>query len=529
MTDAPQNGSDEDSPEGADDATRSNDIVRTLGKSGILLFAGTFLELGISFLAKLIVARSLLSFGYGEVAVGLTILTVLVILTRLGVDTGVARIAPRYDGKERADVYLTGYVTIILSTLVGSIVLFFGAGPLATFLGNPGLTPVLRVIAIGIPSLPIMKVSIGIIRAENRSGPKVVVQNLAHPITRIGFVAAVALTGASPTRIAAAYVGSHWFASLLAVGFVYRTKSVSLLSHSWTPRFRELLGYSFPLMLSASMAFIIGNTDNLMIQYFLNSGEVGIYDIAYTLGETLTIALGAFGFLYLPNASKLHAEQDWEEIHYLYQLVTKWVIFITLPGFLVLALFPDTVIRYTFGEEYVAGAPILILIALTYFIRAAVGPNSGTLEAIGETRFILKGNIIAGVANILLNLLLIPGLGVIGAAIASFVSFTTLNGVYSYRLWQVSGLRPVTRNAVVPATVFGLVTVMVVGLARTSIDLTARPLLLAGLACSAAIFYAVTILSLGGVESGDIMLLNSMEDRFDIDLEPIKSVARRLL
>lgn len=527
MPDEPDREPAEDSQ--TEDDSTTDEIVRALGKSGLVIFAGTFLEIGISFLAKLIVARSLLSFGYGEVAIGLTILTVLAIVTRLGLDNGVARIAPRYEGANRRDVYLTIYSSLAISTLLGSLVLLLLAENLAGFLGNPGLAPVFQVIAVGVPSIPLMRISIGVVRAEGQSAPKVIVQNLAHPITRIGFVAAVALTGASPIRIAMAYVASHWFAALLATGFALRASNILAISDRWAPRHREVLRFSLPLMLSASMAFVMGNTDNLMIQYFRNSGAVGIYDIAYTLGQTLTIALGAFSFLFLPNVSKLHAEEKWDEIHHLYQLVTKWIIFITLPGFLLFTVFPNAIIRNTFGPNYVDGAPVLVIIAMTYFVRAGVGPNSGLLEAVGETDYILKGNVIAAIGNVILNFFLIPTFGVIGAAAASFTSFTALNLIYSYRLWQISGLVPVNRHAVVPATVFGVCAGLFGLVARSLFDLAGNPSLLIGVGSFAGIGYALAILGFGGIESGDIMLVNSAEDRFGIDLEPVKSVARKLL
>lgn len=511
------------------DGSKTDEIVRTLGKSGLVIFVGTFLEMGISFLAKLIVARSLLSFGYGEVAIGLTVLTVLAIFTRLGLDSGVARIAPRYEGTDRRDIYLTIYSLIALSTLAGATGLLLLATPLAEFFGNPEIAPVFRVIAVGIPSIPLMRISIGVVRAEGKSAPKVVVQNLAHPITRIGFVAAVALTGATPTRIAIAYVASHWFAALLATGFALRASNIFHISGRWNPRFREVLRFSLPLMLSASMAFVMGNTDNLMIQYFYNSRDVGIYDIAYTLGQTLTIALGAFGFLFLPNVSKLHAEERWDEIHHLYQLVTKWIIFITLPGFLLLAVFPNALLQNTFGAGYTDGAQVLVIIAMAYFVRAGMGPNSGLLEAVGETDYILRGNVVAAVANVILNFLLLPIFGIIGAAVASFTSYTALNLLYSYRLWRISGLVPMNKHAIAPAAVFAVGGGLAGMLIKNMVDLTANPVLLVGIALVAGVCYVITILGLGGIESGDVMLVNSAEDRFGIDLEPIKAIARKLL
>lgn len=510
-------------------ASSTDDIIRSVGKSGLVLFVGTFLELGVSFVAKLVVARSLISFSYGEVAVGLTVLTTFVIVTRLGLNTGVARIAPRYEGNERKNVYLSAYLLILISTVIGGTLLYFGSGYLASFLGNEGLAPVFRIIALGIPSLPIMRVSIGIIRAEGQSGPKVIVQNITHPITRIGFVVAVALTGASPSRIVLAYIASHWSAALLALGFALRATNLSHLSKGWSLKANELLRFSLPLMFSAGMVFLIGETDNLMIQYFLNSASVGSYDIAYTLGQTLTIALGAFGFLFLPNISQLHADENWESINLLYRLVTKWIIFITFPAFLMLILFPTAIIQHTFGSPYIDGATILVIIATTYFVRATAGPNQETLSAAGKTQFILKANTITGIVNIVLNVLFIPYYGLIGAAIASFVSFCFLNILYSYQLWQLSGLVPVTKRSITPIIASTILISIVYTYSKSLINPITNPLDLLWFGTVTGIVYGVCILTLGGIEPKDIMLVNNIEDQLGIDLEPLKSLARKLL
>ncbi len=511
------------------DADLSNDIVRALGKSGIVLFAGVFLELFISFVSKLIVANVLTRPSYGEVAVGLTVLTLLAIVSRLGLDTGVARMAPRYDGQDRYDVYLSAYLVLAISTLVLAGTLYVTAGTLASLLGNRNLGPVLRIIAVGVPAYPVMKLSIGVVRAEGRSGPKVIVQNITHPLVRIGLVAAIALLGASPTRIAAAYVASNWLTGLLALGFADRY--TNLLGRVRVSRLRvmELVRFSTPLMLSAGMIFVVGETDNIIIQYFIDSGAVGAYDIAYTVGQILTAALGAFGFLFLPQVSSLHSDGMWDEIHRLYRLVSKWIVFITLPGFLLMVLFPDVVIRYTFGAKYLAGTEVLQVIAATYFFRAVMGPNRGLLAAIGATEYILYANVTVAVLNLTLNIVLVPIMGIIGAAVASFASFALLNTLYVYKLWNDHGIVPASRQMLLPTGVFSLIAGTTIVVLRSVVGVTRNPALLIAISTVLAGAYAFCIFALGGIQSEDVMLINSAEEQFGVDLERIKALIRRVM
>ena len=506
----------------------SDDLVRALGKSGLIIFGGTFLELGISLLAKLIVARSLLNFSYGEVAVGLTTLTLLALVSRLGVHTGVARIAPRHEGDERRDIYLSGYAIICLSSLFVAMILYLSASPVAVMLGNTRIGPVLRIIAFSIPAIPIMRLSIGIFRAEGRSGPKVFVQSLSHPLFRIVLISGVALSGATPARIAGAYVLANWGAALISIYFVYRVTDVFRFEWIYSSHVLELLNFSVPLMIASGMTFVVGETDNLLIQYFLDSSSVGNYDIAYTIGQTLTFAMGAFGFLFLPQISALHKSDNWARIDSLYKLVTKWIIFIIFPFYLVLVLFPETTIAWTFGIEYRAGAPVLTIIATTYLIRSAGGPNRELLAASGYTRFIMYANGSMAVLNILLNVVLIQYFSITGAAYASLISFTLLNILYISQLYREHKVFPLSTRAITPVVIFTGVVLIGVLIFDPKPSSFGLPRL--SLACSiAAIIYVVTIVFGNGVQSEDIMLINSAEERLGVNLQGIKRIFRKMM
>jgi len=79
--------------------------------------------------------------------------------------------------------------------------------------------------------------------------------------------------------------------------------------------------------------------------------------------------------------------------------------------FLVVVLFPEMVIRVTFGAEYDQRALALSVLAVGFFTHAVVGPNGNTLTSVGRTRLIMYDNVAVAVTNVTLNLLLIPGTG----------------------------------------------------------------------------------------------------------------------
>lgn len=507
--------------------TDTDDIVRALGKSGAVVFLGTFLELGIALFAKLLIARELAPGNYGEVTVGLTILTVTAIVSRLGFDTGIPRNAPRYERADRRGVFVSALQLNVLVSVSLAVGLFLTAGPLADFLNNPQLRPVLRVISVGVPAIPLMRVSLSGTQAVGRSSPKVIVQNLTHPLTRVALVSAVVVFGASPVLVAGAYVASNWAGALAALYFLIRYTPILNDATGWTPKYREMLVFSLPLMATTGLSFILGNTDTLMLQYLQGSVDVGVYDIGYTIAQMLSVGLGSLSYLFLPNISDLHAEERWTEITHLYKLVTKWIAFVTVPPYLIVTYFPGRVIS-VFGSEYVDGSIYLVILASSYFIMAVSGPNKRALSAFGETRYILYVNIFTAGLNVILNLTLIVAIGTVGAAIASTISLVAVHILYCYRLYSAYDITPFSWSLSKPLIPYLLATaVAYVGVQQTIGRLSLAGIV--GLVAVAAIVYGIAILSLGGLQEDDVMLVRSAEQSLGVDLEPVKRLTRQFM
>src|SRR4030067_3099292 len=103
-------------------------------------------------------------------------------------------------------------------------------------------------------------------------------------------------------------------------------------------------------------------------------------------------------------------------------VLTKWNLAVTLPFFLVIFLFSESVLNAIFGSSYVQAGYALRILAIGAFIPVILGPNAATLVVIGRTKLNMIDDLIGAVMNISLNLLLIPTMGIIGAAIASAAS-----------------------------------------------------------------------------------------------------------
>lgn len=504
------------------------DRVRQLFKGAGIVFAGVVLELVISFVGKLLIARYLGPVSYGAVSIGLKLMTATSIFVLVGLDSGVGRYLPRHDEPGQRRGVLQSAVEITLPVgILAAVGLFLSADLLATrVFHDASVAPVIRVFSVVLPFAALFRLAIGGVQGMEQSLPKVLIQNLALPLSRFLLIAGVLVFGLGTVAAAWAYGLAYVVAG--ALGAYYLIRYTPLLADAPAPSMhRELLAFSAPLMITAAMLQILSHIDTFFLGYFASTGVVGIYNVVYPLAQLLTIVLSAFGFIVMPVISSLDAEDSFTEMRRTYQISAKWILLATLPVFLVVLLFPEMVIRLTFGAEYDSGALALSVLAVGFFTHAIVGPNGNTLTSVGRTRLIMYDNIVVAVTNVALNVLLIPSYGLLGAAIATAVSYGLLNVLYTYQLYAETGIHPFTAGMVQPS----LIALFVVGLVYLVVTTFFRitfPVLVVGFGAF-VLLYLLIVLRFGGIEDEELVLLWSFEERFGVDLGPLKRIAEKIV
>lgn len=504
------------------------DRIRRIFKGAGIVFAGVVLELVVSFVAKLLIARYLGPVSYGAVSIGLKLMTATSIFVLVGLDNGIGRYLPRRDEpSDRRGVLKSALEIALPIGLLAGVGLFLSADLLAVrVFHDASVAPVIRVFSVVLPFATVFRLSIGSVQGMQQSLPKVVIQNLSLPISRFLLVAVVLIYGLGTVAAAWAYGLAYVLAGLL--GAYYLVRYTPLLADApATSMHRELLVFSAPLMITAAMLQVLSHIDTFFLGYFASTGVVGVYNVVYPLAQLLTVVLSAFGFMVMPVISSLDAEDSVGEMRRTYQLSSKWVLLATLPLFLVVLLFPEMVIRVTFGAEYDSGALALSVLAVGFFTHAVVGPNGNTLTSVGRTRLIMYDNVAVAVTNVSLNLLLIPEYGLLGAAVATSVSYGLLNVLYTYQLYDETGIHPFTAGMVRPS-LLALLVVGVVYWVTTTFLVVTLPVLVVGFVAFVSL-YALIVLRFGGVEHEELVLLWSFEERFDVDLGPVKRIAEKIV
>jgi len=512
-----------------------NDSTRKIARGTGIALVGVTSGLLFNFVTRIIIGRYCLQSNYGIFSLALAILTFAATLAGLGLYQGAPRYIAYFRGKEdTARIHTTISTSIKISSIAGIIfafAIFFSAETIAIeFFHSPQLAMPLKIFATGIPFFVLLQVFTGIFRGFDRVKPQVIFRYfMLNTLFLIILVIAIAI---HLPFIAVLY----GYLAAIVITFVtlaiYSARKLPELTGSidardTKPIARELLLFSLPLMGVVMMHMVIGWTDTIMLGYFKTPEIVGLYNAAHPLAQSISVPLTALVLIYTPIATGLYSRNLMPELKRNYTISTKWLMFIVLPIFLVLFLFPGAVINLLFGASYIPAFATLRILSFGLIICNLLGPNGATLVALGHPRFLMWATMAAAILNIVLNILLIPPFGIVGAAAASAASLILLNIIRTVKLHSLCGAQPLSKNLLKPIIICVPLAFLIQAIAQRFLTINWWMLvLLFILYCG---IYGLATLFTKSFDKEDIALLLEIEKRSGINMAPLKRMLRKFL
>lgn len=211
---------------------------------------------------------------------------------------------------------------------------------------------------------------------------------------------------------------------LLSAGYVilYQSKGNSVFDWSFSVALaKKLVSYSWPLIISGIMVALYMKIDQIMIQNLSGTKESGAYATVASLSEAWNFVPAIIVSTLFPailNARRDDAVRYRKRIQHLYDLM----VYLSVPAALVIT-FASPIIYSLFKPEYASAAPVLsvhIWSGLFVFLGAA---NGQWLITENYTKLTFIRTAFGAIVNIMLNLILIPKMGMMGAAIATLIAY----------------------------------------------------------------------------------------------------------
>ena len=514
----------------------SNSSLKKVVRGTIIGIIGSIIVIPLAFIAKVILARFFTPAEFGIYSLGFSIISILVVISLLGLSTGTARQIAYYRGKKnflQVQGIISSSIQIsIISSLILTLIVILTSDFLSiTIFHNSTLSIPLMIFAISVPLMTIHNVLISIYIGFDRIEEIVYFENILRNLLFVVLLLPIVFFSFSIHYAIIAFLFSY---ILTLIAFVIYTKKrlpFSLIRtkgiHPITSIYKDLLLFSIPLLSIALFQTILEWTDTLMLGIMRTLGEVGLYNAAHPIADFINISMAALLFIFAPIITGLYAKEAFSEIRRNYYILTKWVFLTSLPFFLIIFLFPQIFLGFLFGSDYVLASTALQVLAVGWIIANFLGPNGTTLVAIGQTRFLMWACIAAAGMNIILNVLLIPPMGIVGASIATSISINFHCILRQMKVHSILKINPITRNYLKPTIISVSLILIIWYLIGSYLFITYWMLPLIFIFIVIVIF--LIVLFTRSLEQEDIMMLLAIEKRIGINLSPIKKILNKFL
>ncbi len=399
-------------------------------------FAANVLDVIANALLVIVLARYLLTpEEYGLLYFALSVFGIASIAATLGLPSSAARYITEFNETDppqvRHVIRTALWFLLALSLLVG-VAVSLGSEWLAARLDEPPLAPLLGLAVAYILARTLNTYLTSVFQGLNRVTWSAVT-NAVQAVGRVVFAVGFVLLGFGVVGALAGYIVGV-FASAVVGGAILYWRFYR--QYASEPReeglVRRLLEYSVPLTATRSANVLDKQVDTILVGILLNATAVGYYTVAKQVAQVCTSPAGSLGFTISPAYGEQKAADRADRAARLYEQALEYVLLLYVPAVVGLVLVAEPMIRFVFGAEYLGAVPVLQVLSLFVLANAVTKITSNGLDFLGRARDRAIVKTTMAVANFVLNLLLIPALGVVGAAVATLITYScyTFANVY---------------------------------------------------------------------------------------------------
>jgi len=210
------------------------------------------------------------------------------------------------------------------------------------------------------------------------------------------------------------------FASI--IGFLWITSQTKISTPSFL-MVKDYLPFSLPILPTAICYWLINLGDRYVIGFFMSANAVGIYSASYGLGGLLVFFYYPLSTVLLPALTHSYEDNKIHEVKTTLKYSLKFFLMFAIPSFFGLSILSKSILTTLTTSEFVGGSMIVSIIALATVLFNCSSINTNVLNLFKETK---KVGLIYGASasiNIIMNIILVPIIGIVGAAIATLITF----------------------------------------------------------------------------------------------------------
>lgn len=406
--------------------------LRRLATTGAAYTAASILSKLIAVALLPLYTRYLTPADYGAAEVLFAAVVAASIVIRFGVIEAVLRFYYKA-GEEPGEVVATSFAALFWLGTAAALVALPFAGPISEALLDEPAPDLARIAIGGLWVLTLHEYLLTLFRLEERARAFFTV-TIANVLVAIALT--VVLVVGQDEGARGLLLGSYVSGALFVLGLiVVHRRRLSL----WVDRalLRRMLRFGLPTMPAELSLYALNFVDRIIIVRTVGLAEAGLYSLAIKFAQAVNVLVRGFQLAWPPLAYSI---RDDEEARRAYAAVVTW--FLAACAFVVAGmwLFSRWIARALAAPEFFQSYEAVGLISTAVTLYALYMVLLVILGRTGRTEFNFPATIAALVANVALNLILVPPLGIVGAGlalVASYVVVVALMYGFTQRLFPV--------------------------------------------------------------------------------------------
>jgi O-antigen/teichoic acid export membrane protein len=409
-----------------------NGYLRRLATTGAAYTASSVLSklFAVAFLP--LYTRHVSTEGFGAAEV-LTVASVAAAITiRLGLIEAVMRFYYKA-GERPEDVVRTAFAAMLLLSVVGVAALMPFAEPISRALldtSEPGLT---RIAIAGVGIFVLYDYMLTLYRLDERAMAyfAFTIANVLITVPVTVWLVVVKDEGARGLLIGQFGVGALILVALIVV----QRHRLGLVPDR--ALLRRMARFGLPTMPAELSLYSLSFIDRILIVHLIGLGKAGLYALAVKFAQGVQVLVRGFQLAYPPLAYSI---SDDEEARQAYATIVSW--FLAACTFVVVGmwLFSSWIVRLLAAPAYFEAHQAVGLISTGVMLYALYFVMVVIMGRTNRTELSFPATVVGTIANVILNLVLIPPLGIVGAGlalVASYLIILAVMYVFTQRLFPV--------------------------------------------------------------------------------------------
>ncbi|WP_051551918.1 lipopolysaccharide biosynthesis protein [Nocardioides sp. URHA0020] len=359
-------------------------------------------------------ARVLTPAEAGRVFAVTSAFLILAAVLRAGTPTGVVLFVSRADdatGGTSRRIARRGVRPVLLASAGVGVVALALADRLGAALGTGAVVVV--VLALCLPAATALDTVLAVTRGEHDMVPTVLVDRVGRPVLQLALTGLAALHPTVPTVVVA------WSVPYVVALVAAWALTPALRSRTWPPgpdgEGREFRDFVLARGAASVIQICFARLDIVLVAALAGPAQAALYTVATRFVTVAQLVQQAIATAGEPALGRTMARRELPAALGIYRTTTLWVLTLLWPMLITAAVVSPEWLG-VFGPAYRTGVDVVVVLTLAMLVATGVGMVETVLNMGGRATVLLVNNVAALVVMVGLDLLLVPGLGAVGAA-----------------------------------------------------------------------------------------------------------------